>query len=146
MNSDLDAIVSADEEARARIEAAATSAQARVQAALDERERCRRACCEALRNAVDDEERRIQEAADRAVADRQATRARYREARRRAAESALARAAEVYARIIADGPRGIPSRNAVSSSTSLHSCRPGGSGFQGHPPVIALRSRRTRRR
>jgi hypothetical protein len=108
MNPDLEAIVSADEEARARVEATRAGSQARVQAAMAELVRRREKRYEALRKAADEEERLIQEAADRAAADRQATRARYRETRHRVAEGALARAAEVYARIIAHGPLGTP--------------------------------------
>jgi hypothetical protein len=108
MNPDLEAIVAADEEARARVEAAEVAAQASVQAAADARERDKQERFDALRTATDDEERRIQEAADRAVADRQANRSWYRETRRRAAEGALAHAAEVFAVIVVKGPSGIP--------------------------------------
>ena len=104
MNPDLEAIVGADEEARARVEAAETTSQARVRAATEARERERQERYETLRKATDDEERRIQEAADRAVAERQANRSRYRETRRRAAEGALAQAARVYAQIVVNGP------------------------------------------
>ena len=106
MNPDLEAIVAADEDARARVEAAQVTAQARVQAAAEARERERQERFDALRKATDDEERRIQEAADRAVADRQATRSRYRETRRLAAEGAIAHAAEVFAQIVVNGPSG----------------------------------------
>ena len=104
MNSDLEAIVSADEEARARIEAARAGSQARVQAATAERERRRRERYEALRQAADAEERAINEAADLAVANRRASRASYLAARRLETESMLARAGELYARIIRSGP------------------------------------------
>jgi vacuolar-type H+-ATPase subunit H len=108
MNPDLEAIVEADEEARARVDAAQATAQARVQAAAEARERHRQERYEALRKATDDEERQIQEAAERAVADRQAIRSRYRETRLLAAEGALAQAADLYAQILLDGPSGIP--------------------------------------
>jgi hydroxylamine reductase (hybrid-cluster protein) len=108
MNPDLEAIVGAGEEARARVDAAQATAQAGVQAAAEARERHRQERYEALRKATDDEERQIQEAAERAVADRQAIRSRYRETRRLAAEGALAQAADLYAQILLDGPSGIP--------------------------------------
>ena len=106
MTPDLEAIVAADEEARARVEAAQTAAQARVQAATEACERDRQERHQAFQKATDHEERRIQEAADRAVADRQANRLRYRETRRRAAEEALAHAARVYAQTVINGPSG----------------------------------------
>jgi vacuolar-type H+-ATPase subunit H len=108
MNPDLEAIVAADEEARARVEAAEATAQASVQAATDARERHRQERHEALQKATDEEERQIREAADRAVADRQAIRSRYRETRRLAAEGALAQAADLYAQVVMNGPSGIP--------------------------------------
>ena len=52
---------------------------------------------------ADDEERRLREATDCAVAERQAARARFRETRQHAAEKALAQAADLYARIIDGG-------------------------------------------
>ena len=107
MSPDLEAIVGADEEARARVEAAQATAKARVQAAAEARERLRQERYEALRKATDDEERQIQDAAERAVADRREIRSRYRETRRLAAEGALAHAAEVYAQIVMNGPTGI---------------------------------------
>ena len=104
MNADLEAIIAADEEARARVEAARAAALAQVQAAIDERERQRREREEALLNVARDDEQRILEAADRAVAERKSSRARYLESRRQASEGALTRAAGVYARIIREGP------------------------------------------
>jgi hypothetical protein len=104
MNADLEAIIAADEEARARVEAARAASQAQVQAAVGERERRRKERYEALLQTARDEELRIRQAADRAVADRESSRARYLEARRQATESALAAAAAAYARIIRDGP------------------------------------------
>jgi hypothetical protein len=108
MTPDLEAIVAADEEARARVAAAQEAAQASVRAALDARQQQREARYEALRQATDDDQRRIREEADRAVADREAIRARYRETRRRMAEGMLTRAAEVFATIVANGPPGTP--------------------------------------
>jgi hypothetical protein len=107
MNADLDAIISADEEARARLASAQAAAQAKIEAAAAERDRQRQARYEALRKATDADERQIQQAADRAVADRQAIRSQYRDTRRRAAEGALMKAAEMYARILVNGPPGI---------------------------------------
>ena len=104
MNSDLDAIVSADEEARIRIVRATGLAEARLEdgrAACARRERDR---LEVLGAALAAEERRIAEDTDRAVADRQARRAKHLEARRLAAEGALARAAECFAEIVRNGP------------------------------------------
>jgi hypothetical protein len=104
MNSDLEAIIAADEEARARVEAARAAFQGQVQAAVNERERRRQERYAALLTTAQDEELCIREAADRAVADRKSSRARYLEARRQATESTLARAAHAYVRIIRDGP------------------------------------------
>ena len=104
MDDNLEAIVSADEEARARVDAARSAASAGIQEARDERARRRREREQALRNAVDDEEGRIDEETARSVAARQARRAQYLEARRQVAETVLARAAEVYVQIIRDGP------------------------------------------
>ena len=104
MDDNLEAIVSADEEARARVDAARRAANTRIQAVRDERGHRRREREQALRSAVDNEERRIDEETGRAVAERQARRARYLEARRQVAEGVLAHAAEVYAHIIRDGP------------------------------------------
>jgi hypothetical protein len=107
MTPDLEAIVSADEEGRARLAAAEEAARASIRAATDDRERQRQARYEALRQATDDEERRIREEADRAVAERQAIRARFRETRRQMADAALTRAAEIFAAIVANGPTGL---------------------------------------
>jgi hypothetical protein len=105
MNTDLEAIVSADEEARARVDAARAASDAQVQAAVDARSRRRHERYEALRQTADAEERGINETADLAVANRRASRASYLAARRLATESALARAGELYARIICSGPQ-----------------------------------------
>jgi hypothetical protein len=104
MDDNLEAIVLADEQARARVDAARSAASAGIQAARDERARRQREREQALRSAVDEEERRIDEETARAVAERQARRARYLEARRQVAEGVLAHAAEVYAYIVRDGP------------------------------------------
>ena len=104
MNADLEAIIAADEEGRARVEAASGAAHAQEQSAVDERERRRQERHEALLKTAQDDELRIMEAADRAVAGRKSSRARYLEARRQATEGALARAAAAYARTIRDGP------------------------------------------
>lgn len=106
MNPDLEAIVAADEEARARVEAAQNASEMLVNAARADRERRRQERYDELRTTLEEEERRIREAADQAVAERQAKRARYRETTRQAAETALPRAAELYARLVADGPAG----------------------------------------
>jgi hypothetical protein len=103
VNPDLEALVAADEEARARVEAARAALQARVQEAENERIRRRQERYETFRKAAEAEEHRIKEEADRAVSDRQLARTRYLGARRRAAEGALANAADVYARIIREG-------------------------------------------
>jgi hypothetical protein len=107
MNPDLEAIVAADEEARARIDAARSTSQSQVEATAVEREQRRRERYASLVRDADDDERQIREATDRAVADRQAARARYSETRRPAAEAALIEAADLYARIIVGEPREI---------------------------------------
>ncbi len=106
MNPDLDAILSADEEARARIEAAERTARARLEAARNDRERRREERRAGAARAVDDEVRRILDEADRLVVERRQRRATYLAERQAAAEGLLTRAAERYVEIVRTGRRG----------------------------------------
>jgi hypothetical protein len=103
MDEDLTAIVAADEEARARVQAARAAADTRVEAARLEIEGDYRARLEALRSAVDREIQDIDNGAARVAADRAAARAAANAVRQRKAEAALPAAAEVYASIVREG-------------------------------------------
>lgn len=103
MNEHLERIVVADEDARAHVEAARGSADARVAAArTDCRIRAEQAAAERQR-ALESQLQQIQETADRTVSARQAARAISAEARRRVAEPFVAEAAGVFARIVREG-------------------------------------------
>ena len=102
MDPQLESIVAADEEARARVESARAAAATRVEETERERNRRREEKARALREAAEDEERQIGLANDRAVAERQLARRRYLDASRQAADAALPRAAEVFVQIVRD--------------------------------------------
>ena len=103
MDPNLEAIVAADEECRARVEAAAADGRSRVDAARQASAERRQARLEALHAALEAEERAIRSDADRARAERQTLRATYLETKQQAAEGVLAEAAELFARIVRDG-------------------------------------------
>ena len=106
MNSDLEAIVVADEEARARVEAARRSAQARIAAAREEVARSKQDRAHAREAEVEETLRSIGEETQRQVAERLRRREEYLAGVRRAAQERLAAAAEAWARIVRDGPAG----------------------------------------
>jgi hypothetical protein len=105
MDADLTAIVAADEEARAHLQAARAAAAGRVDQVRRELEANRTARLEALRAQTVRAVAAIEEQARRTLDERNAARARSIETRRRAAEAALDAAADLYARIIRDGPQ-----------------------------------------
>ena len=106
MNSDLEAIVVADEEARARVEAARRSAEARIAAAREEVARSMQDRTRAREAEIGKTLRSIGEEAERQAAERLRRREEYLAGVRRAAQEGLATAAEAWARIVRDGPAG----------------------------------------
>lgn len=108
MDAQLESLIAADEQARARVDAAREAARMRIEAARQEHLRRQDEELNARRQAIAGEVRRIDDEAARAVAARRAARARYSEARRAAAATVLAEAGDIYARIVrtGSGPRG----------------------------------------
>jgi hypothetical protein len=106
MNSDLEAIVVADEEARARVEAARRSAQARIAEAREEAERSKQDRARARQVDVEEMLHAIGEEVERQAAERLRRREEYLAGVRRVAQERLAAAAEAWARIVRDGPAG----------------------------------------
>lgn len=106
MHPELEAILSADEESRARLQQAQTAARLRLEAAGAERERRRRERHDAALRTLEEEVKSIIEQADRAIAERRRRRLLYLETRRLAAEKSFARAVEAYIRIVRQGPAG----------------------------------------
>ena len=104
MDVDLTAIVAADEEARAHVQAARAAAAVRVDQVRRDLEADRAARLDALRSQVALAVTAIEEQAKRTLHERQVARARSIDTRRRTAEAALDAAAEVYVRIVMDGP------------------------------------------
>ena len=97
-------LLEADEDARARVDAADEAARARVEAARLARERRRADRLAELRLRLDAEVQAIRAEAEGAVAERRRRRASSLDARGRAAEAIVAHAAEVYARMVREGP------------------------------------------
>jgi DNA anti-recombination protein RmuC len=106
MTPDLEAILLADEEARARVEAARRSAQARIAAAREEIARLKQDQADARAAEVEQRLRAIGEEAERQATARRRRREEYLAGLRRAAEERLSAAAEAWARIVRDGPAG----------------------------------------
>jgi hypothetical protein len=104
MDIDLTAIIAADEEARAHLQAARAAAAVRVEQARRDLEAGRAARLDALRSQAFHAVAGIEEQAKRALDEREAGRTRSIAMRRRAAEAPLDAAAELYARIVMDGP------------------------------------------
>ena len=104
MTPDLDAIVAADEEVRAGLESARAAATARIDAARESARQEREQRIARLVDAAETERRRIEDDGAKAVAERQAARARYSASRRLAADAVLSEAADAYARIVRFGP------------------------------------------
>lgn len=103
MDADLEALIAADEDARARVDAAREAARARVAAAREDLQRRQDAQRIAQQHATDLAVSAIDEDAARTVAARRAARAQYAETRRIEADSRLAQAADLYAQIIKTG-------------------------------------------
>ena len=109
MNTDLEPILDADEEGRARAEAFERQATARLKEAKDEAERQRRQARETARRSLDEEVQRIASEAEHEAAQRRAQRTSYLAKKEARAETLLPRAAELYAGIVAEGlPVGSP--------------------------------------
>jgi vacuolar-type H+-ATPase subunit H len=109
MNPQLESIVAADEDARARVESARAAAARNLAEAERERNDRREARARALRQAAEEEERQISVANDRAVTERQLARRRYFASTRPAAAAALPRAADMFVAIVRDGVMPSPS-------------------------------------
>jgi hypothetical protein len=107
MDADLSSIIAADEEARARVQAARTAAANRVDEVRRNIEDERALRLAALRAQAARTVAAIEEQVGRTVAERTTARARSIAARRHAAEAALEAAADLYARIVI---RGVPRR------------------------------------
>ena len=105
MDDDLAAIVAADEEARAHVQAAKDAAEARVDDARREIDRTRAETLAALRTQVAREVQAIDDQTARTVEDRVGARAVSIAARRQLADRALDAAADMFARIVIDGAR-----------------------------------------
>lgn len=109
MDPDLDAILSADEECRARLHQAEALARQRLEAAQAAREQRRQERHQAAVHSLEQEVERILAQADREIAERRRQRQLYLETRRMAAEKAFARAVDTYVRIVREGPGGAKS-------------------------------------
>jgi hypothetical protein len=100
MDPDLEALLAADEDACARVEAARASAAARIAAArADERQR-REQQAAAAREALARELERIESETGAAIEGRRRARRAYSDTRRAAASLALVEAADVFAAAI----------------------------------------------
>jgi hypothetical protein len=104
MDVDLTAIVAADEEARAHLQTAREAAAAQVEQVRRDLEADRAARLDALRAQAAHAVAAIEEQATRMIDERESARVRSIETRRRTAEAALDAAADLYARIVMDGP------------------------------------------
>ena len=104
MDADLSAIIAADEEARAQVQTARAAAAIRVDEVRRNIEDDRAQRPEALRAQAAHAVAAVDEQARRVLDDRTTARVRSIEARRHAAQAALDAAAEMYARIVVDGP------------------------------------------
>jgi hypothetical protein len=104
MDDDLTAIVAADEEARARVQAAQTAADNRIAQVRVGIEVARSQRLDAMRVQVTREVQSIEERTLHTVAEREAARARSIAARRASSDACLEAAAEIYARIVIAGP------------------------------------------
>lgn len=106
MNPDLELLLSADEEARARVEAARRSAEARLASAREGADRRRQETARTREAALEHEVQAIGEDADRQVEARRRRRERYVSGLSEAAAKALPAAVEAWVRIVRDGPPG----------------------------------------
>ena len=104
MSTDLDSILDADEEGRARIEAFEKHAAARIEQARREAQERRAEARETARRALDAEVGTILAEADREAERRSERRASYLAEKEARAGAVLTRAAELYAKIVLEGP------------------------------------------
>jgi hypothetical protein len=104
MNTDLESILDADEEGRARIDAFVKQAAARIEQARREAEERRAQMRETARRALDADLEKILADADREAEQRGKRRAAYLAERQAHAQAVLSRAAEIYEKIILEGP------------------------------------------
>lgn len=108
MNEDLRALVEADEEARARIDAARAGAEKQLAEAQAAAEQARREHEESENARLEEQVRMILEGARREVAARRERRSAYLAERRQRAESLLSTAVGFWVRLIREGP--VPAR------------------------------------
>lgn len=106
MTPELEAIVAADEEARARLEAARRSAEARVAAVRAEVARDRRERALARAAGLQENLAAIAAETDRQVDLRKSRRIEYLAGIKESARERLSEAAEAFERIVRDGPGG----------------------------------------
>lgn len=100
MDAALERIVSADEEARVRVDTARASAAGRVEAARAQVAEQRRAAEAEAAAALDEEVERIRTEAEVAAADRSRRREEWVSARQAAKEPLLSAAADAYVRFV----------------------------------------------
>ena len=102
--SDLEAIVQADEDARARVAAASSAARARLEAARQAQERGRREDEARRLRELDEEVARIEANAEKEAGLRQARRATWMEEHERNAEAKRPAAVAIFVRLVGGGP------------------------------------------
>ena len=106
MNPDLEMLLSADEEARARVETARRSAEARLSGAREEAERRRQDKALAREAALDRQVQSIAEDTSRRVEERRLRRRQYVAGLAETAATRLPAAVDAWVRIVRDGPAG----------------------------------------
>ncbi len=104
MIPELEALLSADEEGRARIEATRRAAGERLETLRDALKRGRQEKARTLEQSLEGEIASVRAEAEREVERRRDRRASYREENLRRAESLLPRAVETFVAILRDGP------------------------------------------
>lgn len=104
MNSDLERLLAADEEGRARLEATRAGVRRAVDALQAELASDRAARRLALERELERELQAIRDDADAQVAERRRQRDEYDRKRRTEAEGLLPKAVERFVRIVRDGP------------------------------------------
>jgi hypothetical protein len=103
MDADLETLVAADEDARARVDAAREAARARVAAAREDLRRRQEAQRVARQQATETAVAAIEQETTRTIAERRTARLKSAEIRRLEADARLAQAADLYAQIIRTG-------------------------------------------
>ncbi|MGE5277737.1 MAG: hypothetical protein ACM3SU_12130 [Acidobacteriota bacterium] len=104
MNDDLRALIEADEEARARIDAARAAAKSRLEEAAADVEKARTERRGAEQERLASEARAILDEAEREAARRRERRSAALAERRASAEPLVSTAADYWARVIREGP------------------------------------------